>query len=247
MIGELHDNNPMTYVTNIRDYVIDHIRTTDFPMSLVNYEISSPSETFLSACGTPADKEWLILALIREAGFKAFKEDGHIVVTIQEDGHNMDYTLSATDKRPPRLKDAAIDEQRTIEIEQTIPWQGENLGGGYSRMTLPTERGSINIDPAFLTSNRKAPVKVRNCNEKYHYTIQNAGTMVGKPISISRTVNGLGSIKISIKQLGNGAIDVIRELNIDVPDGIVTPKQYKAFRKMIQDWNQNKRITTNAK
>ena len=247
LIGELHDNNPMTYVTNIRDYVIDHIRTTDFPMSLVNYEISSPSETFLSACGTPTDKEWLILALIREAGFKAFKEDGHIVVTIQEDGHNMDYTLSATDKRPPRLKDAAIDEQRTIEIEQTIPWQGENLGGNYTQMTLPTERGSISIDPARLTSNRKAPVKVRNCNEKYHYTIQNAGTMVGKPVSISRTVNGLGSIKISIKQLGNGAIDVIRELNIDVPDGIVTPKQYKAFRKMIQDWNQNKRITTNAK
>ena len=247
LIGELHDNNPMTYVTNIRDYVIDHIRTTDFPMSLVNYEISSPSETFLSACGTPTDKEWLILALIREAGFKAFKEDGHIVVTIQEDGHNMDYTLSATDKRPPRLKDAAIDEQRTIEIEQTLAWQGKNIGGNYTQMTLPTERGSISIDPARLTSNRKAPVKVRNCNEKYHYTLQNAGTMVGKPVSISRTVNGLGSIKISIKQLGNGAIDVIRELNIDVPDGIVTPKQYKAFRKMIQDWNQNKRITTNAK
>ena len=159
----------------------------------------------------------------------------------------MDYTLSATDKRPPRLDGAAIDEQRTIEIEQTIPWQGKNIGGNYTQMTLPTERGSISIDPARLTSNRKAPVKVRNCNEKYHYTIQNAGTMVGKPISISRTVNGLGSIKISIKQLGNGAIDVIRELNIDVPDGIVTPKQYKAFRKMIQDWNQNKRITTNAK
>lgn len=247
LIGELHDNNQLTYVTNIRDYVIDHIRTTDFPMSLVGYEISSPSETFLSACGTPADKEWLMLALIREAGFKAYKEDGHIVVTIQEDGHNMDYTLSATDKRPPRLKDAAIDEQRTIEIEQTLAWQGKNIGGNYTQMTLPTERGSISIDPARLTSNRKAPVKVRNCNEKYHYTIQNAGTMVGKPISISRTVNGLGSIKISIKQLGNGSIDVIRELNIDVPDGIVTPKQYKAFRKMIQDWNQNKRITTNAK
>ena len=40
---------------------------------------------------------------------------------------------------------------------------------------------------------------------------------------------------------------MVREINIDVPDGIVTPKQYKAFRKMIQDWNQNKRITTNAK
>ena len=184
-----------------------------------------------------------LVAMLREAGFGAEEYDNGVHVTVHEDGRPMTYNLSTDSKRPARLDGAAIDEQREIDIEQTIPWQGENLGGGYSRMTLPTERGSINIDPARLTSNRKAPVKVRNCNEKYHYTIQNAGTMVGKPISISRTVNGLGSIKISIKQLGNGAIDVIRELNIDVPDGIVTPKQYKAFRKMMQDWNQYKTVT----
>ena len=250
LIGELHDNNPMTYVTNIRDYVIDNIRTTDFPMSLVNYEISSPSETFLSACGTPVDKEWLTLALIREAGFKARMEDGHIIVSINEDGRDMDYTLSATDKRPPRLSGAAVDEQRTIDIEQTIPWQGDIIGSGYGQMTLPTERGSINIAPARLTSNRKAPVKVRNCNEKYHYTIllprTPKRTMVGKPVNISYTKQGVGSIKISIKQLDNGAIDVVRELNIDIPHGIVTPNQYKAFRKLMQDWNHHKTITIKA-
>ncbi len=246
-VGELHDNDQLKYATNIRDYVVDNIYTTDFPLSLVGYVRSSAKETFLSGCGTPADKQHLVAAMLREAGFIAEEYEHGVHVTIHEEGRPVIYNLSTNVKRPARLDGAAIDEQREIDIEQTIPWQGENLGGGYSRMTLPTERGSISIDPARLTSNRKAPVKVRNCNEKYHYTIQNAGTMVGKPISISRTVNGLGSIKISIKQLGNGAIDVVRELNIDVPDGIVTPKQYKAFRKMIQDWNQNKRITTNAK
>lgn len=242
-VGELHDNDQLTYATNIRNYVLDNIHTTDFPLSLVGYKRSSAKETFLSGCGTPADKKRLVAAMLREAGFGAEEYDNGVHVTVHEDGRPMTYNLSTDSKRPARLDGAAIDEQREIDIEQTIPWQGENLGGGYSRMTLPTERGSINIDPARLTSNRKAPVKVRNCNEKYHYTIQNAGTMVGKPISISRTVNGLGSIKISIKQLGNGAIDVIRELNIDVPDGIVTPKQYKAFRKMMQDWNQYKTVT----
>ena len=250
LIGELHDNNPLTYVTNIRDYVIDNIRTTDFPMSLVNYEISSPTETFFSACGTPADKEWLILALIREAGFKASKQDHRIVVTVNENGNNMDYILSTTDKRPPRLDGAAVDEQRTIEIEQTIPWTGDNIGGGYGQMTLPTERGSINIDPARLTSNRKAPVKVRNCNEKYHYTIllprTPKRTLASKPVNISYTKAGVGSIKISIKQLDDGAIDVVRELNIDVKDGIVTPKQYKAFRQLMQDWNQYKTVTISS-
>lgn len=247
LIGELHDNDPLTYVTNIRDYVIDNIRTTDFPLSLVNYEMSSPTETFLSACGTPADKEWLMLALIREAGFKADKEDGHIVVTVKENGNDMDYTLSTKDKRPARLDGAAVDEQRIIEIEQSIPWTGENIGGGYGQMTLPTERGSINIDPSRLTSNRKAPVKVRNCNEKYHYTIllprTPKRTLATKPVNINYNKKGVGSIKISIKQLDNGAIDVVRELNIDVRNGIVFPNQYKAFRQLMQDWNQYKTIT----
>jgi len=247
LIGELHDNNPLTFVTNIRNYVIDHIRTTDFPLSLVNYEIAAPAVTLLSACGTPADKEWLILALIREAGFKAAKEEERVVVTIQEDGHDMDYTLSTTDKRPARLDGAAIDEQRTIEVDQTIAWQGENIGSGYAQMTLPTERGSISINPSRLTSVRKAPVKIRNCNEKYHYTIllprTPKRTLASKPVNISYSKSGIGSIKVCIKQLDNGAIDVVRELNINVPDGIVSPKQYKAFRQMMQDWQTTQTLT----
>jgi hypothetical protein len=247
LIGELHDNNPLTYVTNIRDYVIDNIRTTDFPMSLVNYEISSPTETFFTACGTPADKEWLILALIREAGFKASKQDNRIVVTVNENGKDMDYILSTTDKRPPRIDGAAIDEQRTIERNETIPWSGNTIGNGYAQMELPMEKGSININPARLTSDRKAPVKVRNCNEKYHYTIMLPRTpkrvLVGEPVNIEYTKKGIGSIKISISQNPGGGIEVTRELNIDVENGIVTQKQYKAFRKMMQDWNEYRTIT----
>ena len=247
LVGELYDKNPLTYAINIRDYVIDYIRTTDFPMSLVNYNVSTATETFLSACGTPADKKRLMLALMHEAGFKAHKTDDHIIVSIKENGNDMAYILSTTDKRPPRLDGTAIDEQRTIEKNETIPWQGNPTGGGYSQMTLPTERGSINIDPSKLTSSREAPIKVRNCNEKYHYTIllprTPKRTMVGKPINISYTKKGVGSIKINIKQLDNGAIDVVRELNIDVLNGIVLPNQYKAFRQLMQDWNKYNTIT----
>ena len=116
-------------------------------------------------------------------------------------------------------------------------------------MTLPTENGSISIDPAFLTSVRKAPLKVRNCNEKYHYTIALPRTpkhTLVKPVDISRTEKGIGTIRICIKQLPTGQIDVIRELSIDVKDGIVTPKQYKAFRRMMQDWKTYKTVTIRA-
>lgn len=250
LIGELHDNNQLTYVTNIRDYVIDNIRTTNFPMSLVNHKTSSAKETFLSACGTPADKERLTLALLHEAGFNAYKRDGRIVVSVNEDGRKMDYLLSISEKYPPRLDGAAVDEQRTIEVEQEILWNGPRIGGNYRQMVLPDERGSISIDPARLTSVRKAPVKVRNCNENYHYTVVLPRTpkhTLVKPVNISRTEKGIGSITIRIRQLDNGTIDVVRQLSIDVPDGIVTPKQYKSFRRMMQEWNQHKTITISFK
>lgn len=245
-IGELHDNNPLTFVTNIRNYVVDYIRTTDFPLSLVGYKTSSAKETFLSACGTPADKERLVLAMLHEAGFNAYKSDRHVVVTIKEDGREMEYVLSTTDKRPARLSGAAVDEQRTIAIARDLVWDGTGIGGLYKQMTLPTEPGSINIDPSRLTSNRTAPVKIRNCNEKYHYTIILPRTPkhnLVKPVNISRTVDGLGTITIRIKQLENGTIDVVRELNIDVKDGVVKSKQYKAFRQMMQEWYKYKTIT----
>nr|MCR5193727.1 DUF3858 domain-containing protein [Bacteroidales bacterium] len=147
----------------------------------------------------------------------------------------------------PRIDGAAIDEQRTIERNETIPWSGKTIGNGYAQMELPMEKGSINIKPARLTSDRKAPVKVRNCNEKYHYTIMLPRTpkrvLVGEPVNIEYTKKGIGSIKISISQNPGGGIEVVRELNIDVENGIVTPKQYKAFRKMMQDWNEYRTIT----
>ena len=114
-------------------------------------------------------------------------------------------------------------------------------------MVLPTVAGSISIDPARLTSERKAPLLVRNCNEKYTYRISLPRTpnhrLVGKPVDINYTKKGVGSIRISISQEHPGAaVVVVRELSIDVPDGIVTPKQYNDFRQLIQDWNTYKTI-----
>ena len=116
-------------------------------------------------------------------------------------------------------------------------------------MVIPTENGSININPARLTSERKAPLRVRNCNEHYHYKIITPRTpkrILVQPVDISYTKKGIGSIKISIRQPENGPIEVVRELNIDVKDGIVTPKQYKAFRQMMQDWNTYNTVTVKS-
>lgn len=248
VITELSDSDPVVLATNIRNYVVDHIKVNDIPASLLAYRTSSARETFLSACGTPADKNILLAAMLRQAGFKAYTDQRHVFVTIKEKMSEVDYRISAAMKSPLRPDGAAIDEQRTIEVDENIVWRGERLGGGYNQMKLPTVAGSISINPARLTSDRKAPLLVRNCNEKYRYSIALPRTpprrLVGKPVDISYTKKDVGSIRISISQEHPGAaIVVVRELSIDVPDGIVTPQQYPAFRQLIQDWNAYNTIT----
>ncbi len=250
IVSELYDHDPLKYATNIRDYVFDNINTTDFPLSLVGYRTSTASETFSSNCGTPADKKRLTAAMLREAGFAAEERERDIAVTLKEEGRDMTYILSTTGKRSARLDGAAIDEQRTITVVDTLPWTGSVIGGGYKQMTLPAEREGIAISPAQLTSTRKAPLKVRNCNESYQYLILLPRTpkhlLAGEPVDINYKEKGIGSIRISIKQNPGGGIEVTRELTIDVENGIVTAKQYKAFRKMMQDWDQYRTIVIKA-
>ena len=247
IVMELFDNDKLTYATNIRDYVVDNIHTNNISPALVDYRTSTARETLISNCGTMADKTRLLAAMLSRAGFTVTgHDDENVNVVIDQQGNSIEYSFSANHKNRIRPMGAAIDEQRTIDVERDLIFNARGIGGGYSEMVIPSEAGSININPARLTSTRKAPLRVRNCNERYHYTILPPRTpkrILVKPVDISYTKKGIGSIKISIRQLDNGIIDVIRELNIDVEDGIVTPKQYKAFRQMMQDWNTYKTFT----
>lgn len=250
VIGELFREDPLEYAIAIRDYVIDYIHTNNIPPALTGYSISPANVTFSSACGTIADKKRLLSTMLHQAGFNVSESDNGVYVTINENGIDLDYFLSPSRKNRPLPEGIAIDEQRTIEINETIPWQGVPVGNGYKQMVLPRTNGSIDISPTLLTSVRNVPIKVRNCNESYNYTILLPRTpkhmLVGKPVKIKYSKKGIGSIYISIKQKDNGEIEVIRQLNIDVKDGIVTPKQYKNFRKIMQDWNQYNTITIKA-
>ena len=245
LLGELYDKDQRTYATNIRDYVVDHIRTINIPEHLVDYRYSTASMTFNSNCGTPSDKTILLYALLKQAGFTMVDYNDQVCVKIPGTSSNdLNYILSAKNKNKPRPDGAAVDEQRSIVINRILDWKGTSISGGYEQMLLPVENGSINIDPAMLTSVRTAPVKLRNCNEKYRYTFtMPAKAKLVKPIKINYSKNGVGCIKVNIKQLESGALEVVRELDINVEDGIVTPKQYKAFRQLMQDWEQYRTIT----
>lgn len=236
-IGELFVNDSLKFATAIRDYVTDYFHRVDIPMSLVDYKTVSAAETFRSGCGTAADLRELTVAMLRYAGFRCQPTATGAIVTINENGHDLEYNLVALSKRPPRLDGVAVEDQRTIDVSRILEWNGQNIGGGYSKMALPTENGSLNIDPAFLTSVRTAPLKLRNCDEHYRYsiTLPSQAKLVN-PIDKTITKSGIGTMRVTVRQTGDGRIDVIRELNINVADGVVTKSLYKSFRKMMQEW-----------
>lgn len=245
LLMELYSDNPMDYVVAIRNYVADYIRTTDFPLALVGYKTVDPHQTFLSACGTPSDKNMLLAALLRQAGFNASYDGRFVKTRIAENNITLNYILSASNKLNPVPEGIAIDELRRISEEQMIMAQG-TIAGSYMFIELPTHDGSIKINPAKLTSVRKAPLKVRNCDESYHYIIvpqANQKFTLDKPVKINYSKKGVGSIKIIVSKNKNGTIDVKRNIKIDVEDGIVTPENYKAFRQMMQEWDKYKTIT----
>lgn len=256
LIGELYREDPMEYALAIRDYVVDYIRTNDIPMSLIGYHTSSPRETFASGCGTISDKAALLAALLRQAGFEATMAGDGADVQIAnktfsgESPVAMTYHISAARKNHLRPEGAAMEEQRTINEEETLWWQGAPIGGGYKQMTLPAVKGEIAVNPAKLTSGRTAPVQVRACNERYHYKLGLPRTpkhTLVRPVNIRRKMEGVGSIVIIIQQMGDGSIDIVRELSIDAPHGIIEGKKaYRFFRQMMIDWESHKTITIKA-
>lgn len=241
LITELFENDKVAYMTHIRDYVVDNIITNNIPEELTGYSCATPSETFRSNCGTPADKRRLAVALLNQAGFVARLEGNTANVSLTDAGTQRAYRLSLNDKSAPLPIDADNSTKSTINVNQDLIWSGVSLGATYNKMTLPSEAGAFKINITRLAPSRKAPLQVRNVNEKYHYTIMTSRTpkkLLVNPIDIQYTKKGIGTIRICIKQLSNGLIDVVRELELHVDNNIVTPKQYKDFRQMMLDWNQ---------
>lgn len=61
----------MALVLAIRDYVAENIRENNVPMRYMNYLVASPATVWNTNCGNGFEKNLLLQAMLREAGFKA--------------------------------------------------------------------------------------------------------------------------------------------------------------------------------
>lgn len=235
-----HERN-LLLVESLHNYVVDNIRCNKVSPALLGYKNADAAEVWRSGCGTPYEKAVVLAAVLQQAGFYAYAYlneetvlianekrfklagDGEATVTVVVDNEKLDF--SATHKNS----------QKAPRDEKTI-LKASNEGDNLAIYTIPAKDCPINIDPAYLTAKRTSPVQAAKCDEKYNYEIQlTEKASLVKPVEIAYSVEGLGSIKISIKQNGD-RIKAVKELTIE--RDIIEGDLYADFRQMMIDWNQ---------
>lgn len=251
LLQNLKKNDSKEYVAAIRDWVVDNVKLNNVDLSHVNYAMTPAAEVFLSNCGTALDKTGLLAALLNEAGFKATIVDNSLNVfgdrplEVEVAIEGSAYRLSATQKGELMTEqakaDAAAVASAPVYVERQLEWKPDTLTEGYVRITLPTEKSSLNINPAYLNPSRSSDVQAAITSEFYHYTMdlpKNA-KLIGGEVNIEYSKYDLGSINIKIKQKGKRLL-ITRQLQLR--KALITKKDYAAFRQLMIDWNSHKEL-----
>ena len=243
IVADLHKEDSLAYITAIRDWVRDYIKTNDIPAEHQNFEPSAAIITFQSGCGTPLDKIALLCSMIREAGFTANIEDRSqdyfdinrvwVVVTID----NTPYSISPLNSRPPHIymEGIAIEEFAVIKEDITIQGEVRNIGGGYYICELP-KAPSCGVEARQLTSHRINDLRFRPVDYQCITQIKlNAPyKLIGKETHIRYEKTDIGRIEVRIKQIDDTTLLLTRKLFITA--NRIPPSRYNAFRKLIIDW-----------
>ena len=250
LLNALKKDNAKEYAAAIRDWVVDYIHLNPIDPARVNYAITPAIDVYASNCGTAIDKTGLLAALLNQAGFRAVIVDNsmnvfgdkplEVEVTIE----GLKYRLSATDKKPLMTEsekaDAAAVASAPIYIDRALDWEPDTIIENYVRISLPQEKGGLNIDPAKLNASRSSDVQARAASEFYHYTLElpKGAKLIGGDINIEYTRN-IGSISIIIKQKGRRLL-ITRSLRLR--KAVITKADYSDFRQLMIDWNNHRQL-----
>lgn len=247
------DNNQTQYAENICHWVMDNVNENDVPYERLNFQYATGRETFNSNCGTLMDKAILMADMLQMAGFDATVCDPMTLVkesldkpfkyavVYKVDGEEHEFML-----RP--IHDKMV--MRTVYVTTTLPFEAIPLIGNPSpiyKFVVPNPKSSniYTMDPAKLTSVRKAPLAVEQIRETEHYTVYLPREMdLIKPINYKRKVKGVGEMQVSVTQKGK-TMTIDRVLTIKeatVIDPITQQSQYQQFRTMLNEWNSSKQF-----
>lgn len=159
----------MALVLAIRDYVAKNIRENKVPLRYMNYLVASPAMVWNTNCGTGFEKNLLLQAMLKEAGFKAvigvfyqnLMKDPESAVRVMVDGKF--YYVSVTE-----LVNLSLDAVKTQDkfISFTDELQDMNSRPVKikvsSSMSIKGESGGYKVDKTVHESEVESP-KANTC------------------------------------------------------------------------------------
>lgn len=121
----------------------------------------------------------------------------------------------------------------------------QSIGNGYHQLIVSDNRYGNLIQAAYLNRNRTLPVFTSPSNESYvtQITLPSGARWITQASRIEHKYDK-GSVVIDIAVDGQ-VLTLIRRLIIE--ESTITPKQYKAFRALIADWNVAPRLIFSTK
>lgn len=248
LIATCHNDNPLTFALQLRDYVVDFVHYNAISPIEIALETSKASKTWKNNCGTAIEKAFLLANLFRQAGLgeatiiegsaEGFCQMSYVIpemikVRLTLNGTNYDFSPISKNNVTPS-KDNSENKNPTVQLDYKDLISP--MAGRYNKITLPNDK-SFRMNAGLLTANRTAPLAVGKQDECYTYkiTLPEGMHMVGKPVSIEKKNKDLGQMRINISQEGN-IVTVERYLKIE-QDIISNKKHYKTFRNWMIDWD----------
>ena len=231
-------------IVAVRDYVVDNIHLNDIEPARVGYMHASAAEVWESGCGTVTDKAVLLAAMLNEWGYAArVTEDGDEVgVTID----TLEYRLGVRDKSPLTLYGEAKDEVSKMEIKTTADAVLDTLADGFYQLRLPGVPGGPDVDVARLALTRVTPLQSTACDIQSDITIAlpKELKMAGNAINRSLSFEGVGSVKVSIKQSGK-KMRVVRNLKLE--KSVIATGDYANYRQLLAVWQGTDKVLLRSK
>lgn len=239
--AQIQGNNDIDDIATVRNFVIDNIHLNELPAAMLGYTHATAAEVWRSGCGTATDKAVLLAAMLNQLKYNA-----HVT------GENMDevgvvidtneYRLNVRKKTPITIYGEAKDEVTVVnDSRKHTSYRLDTLEGGFYRLTLEPIKKSPKMNPAKLTPSRTAPLASPLCdiNVSDEYTLPKGMKMVGSTVNEDLTYNGIGSVKISIKQKGK---KLIVERTLKLEKSLITTADYANFRRLIATWQSNDKV-----
>jgi hypothetical protein len=138
-------------------------------------------------------------------------------------------------KTPIALNGEARDEVKAVTDKRTVDAVLDTLGDGFFRMVLPAVQGSPALRASRLALTRVAPLQGTACDiqSDVTYLLPKGVKLLGGSIDRSLSHEGIGQVKVSVKQSGN-KLRVVRSLKLEPT--IVEAKDYANYRALLVMW-----------